>query len=314
MTAPAIVASEIVPGPEVDPGRRRATAILRQVFSIGAQWRALALWLLIGWIPTALLALPLWRVVAAQLDYSAQSALWAQHFDALMFVDLVDQLALQQDALAGAALLSGLVMLLLLPFIHAFLVTAAAAEVPLPWSELLQVGWRNYGPMLRLQLVALIPLGLAVGLCASGAFWVRKATAHAIVATAVEPWSWLVYGLGGVVFLLAHAMVDAGRAHFGLDPHRRSAVKASWRGLRLVLGHPLASLGRYFAITLVALLVLALLALARLNASSASWSGFTLAWLLVQGMALTIGWMHFCRVRALLLLARARVTTTATIT
>jgi hypothetical protein len=281
------------------PAADRLHALLPRAARRAAQWRPLLLLLVAGWVPTALLAVPLWRVLADNLDNSVHAAQWAQRLDLVMATDTIAQLTRAGSALAGAAIASLLLTLLLIPFQDAVLVTAARTNERLRLGELLHAGLREYGPMLRLLLVSLLPLALALGLSALAFKGVNRYAAHAVLADDVDRLGWLADALAAVLVITALAGVEAGRARFAYDPRKRSAFKAWWRGVKLVFRHPLRSYGVVLGISVPALLAAAVLGLARLELSTAGAGGFIAGWLIVQLLATVLNWAHLARLSGL---------------
>jgi hypothetical protein len=287
------------------PVTRKLRTILPRAALRAAQWRPLLLLVLIGWIPTALLAVPLWSALAENLDGSVHAAQWAQRLDVIMVADLLDRIGLGGSALAGAGIVAIAVLLLLMPFQHAVLVTAARTDERLGLGELLRAGLREYGPMLRMLLVSLIPLGVALGLAALALKGLSKYAEHAILASDVEHLGWAVYALAGLLLVFALAGIEAGRARFALDPRKRSAFLAWWRGFKLTFFNPLGGLGIFLGIAIPALIVVAALCLVRVEISTAGGLGFVAGWLIVQLVAAILVWAHFARIAAYFELTRA---------
>ena len=284
---------------------RRLTAILPRAAARATQWRPLLLMVLAGWIPAALLAIPIWRLMSEYLDASVHAAQWAQHLDMVMFVDFMARLEPAGSALAGAGICAALALLLLMPFQHAVLVTVARSDERLRLGELLHAGLREYFPMLRMLLVALIPLGIALGASALAFKGLGRHAQHAIVESDVDQLSWVIDVLAGLLVIFALAGIEAGRARFAIDPRRRSAFKAWWRGFKLVFFDPLRGLGVFMGIAVPALIVIAALALARVEISTAGGAGFLAGWLLVQALAAVLAWAHLARLAAYFELTRA---------
>ena len=67
----------------------------------------------------------------------------------------------------------------------------------------------------------------------------------------------------GLLFVLAHASLEAGRGWLAADGRLRSALKAWWRGLKLLARRPFAVLSVYLGTTLLGLALAALLLLLR---------------------------------------------------
>jgi hypothetical protein len=280
--------------------------ILRKAVRSALQWRLLLLWILVGAIPTALLALPLSTFLAAQLGHSAHATEWGSTVNVVMFVDLMEQLRNAAGALMGVDIAALIALLAGIPFLNAMFVGLSRSDQPLRLGQLLHAGLADYGPMLRLMLVALIPLGIALGLGAVVMKVAHKYVEHAILRSDAVLAKRAGEALAALLFVYAHAGVAAGRAWLAFEPNRRSAFKAWWRGAKLVFFHPLRSLGPYLAITLMAALVLALLSLLRVELPSGTVWGFLVGFLVVQAIAAVIGWMHYARLFALLGLTRAQ--------
>jgi hypothetical protein len=154
-------------------------------------------------------------------------------------------------------------------------------------------------------LIALIPIALAVLLMRL----IDKGLMHygdtAILESQVEHLRWAALAGWTIVFAIANASVDAARASLALEPDRRSAIKAWWRGLKLVLRHPLRSAVLYLGVTaLAAIVLLAMLGL-RLELRNASLIGLVLGLLIAQLITATIAWMHYARLFGMLELTRA---------
>jgi hypothetical protein len=280
--------------------------MLGKASRMALQWRVLLSWVLVSWLPTVLLALPIWRSFAGQLDNSLHSAEWAHHANLLMIQDLVGQsLKSSADTLTGVGIAAAVVLLALIPLLNGMLVTASRSDQPLGFGALLHGALREYGRMLRLMAWTLIPLGIGAGLGALSLYGVRKYAHGAVLETQVLTLTRAAYALTAVLCAVALATVDAGRARLAFDPQRRSAVKAWWRGLRLTLAQPLRALGLFFCITLIATLATAVLALLRVELNGANLAGFLAGLLAVQIIVAVTGWMHFARLLAMLAVTKA---------
>jgi hypothetical protein len=280
--------------------------VLRSAMRSALQWRLLLLWILVGAIPTALLALPVSTFIATQLDDSVHAAEWASATNVVMFVDLMEQWQKGAGAFAGTGIAAAIALLAGIPFLNAMFVGASRSDQPLPLGALLHAGLAEYGPMLRLMFVSLIPLGIALGLGALAMKGVHKYVEQVILQSDAQTAMRAGQALAALLFVYAHAGVTAGRAWLAFDSSRRSALRAWWRGAKLVFFHPLRSLGLYLAITLLAALVLALLSLLRVELPTGSVWGFLVGFLVVQAIGAVIAWMHYGRLFALLGLTRAQ--------
>jgi hypothetical protein len=283
----------------------RRFPILRQAMRSALQWRLLLLWILAGAIPTALLALPVSGVMAKELIHSVHANEWASAVNVVMLSDLMSTLARAGSALPGSGIAAVIALLAAIPFLNAMFAGASRSDQPLSLGQLLHAGLADYGPMLRLMLMALVPLAIALGLGALLMKGAHKYAERAIQETDVQTVQWAAQAVAALLFVYAHAGVTAGRAWLAFDPNRRSAVKAWWRGAKLVFFHPLRSLGLYLGITLLAALALAILSLVRVELGTGSVLGFLIGFLIVQAIAAVIAWMHYARLYALLGLTRA---------
>ncbi|HEX4597737.1 MAG TPA: hypothetical protein VH278_08130 [Burkholderiaceae bacterium] len=270
------------------------------------QWRLLLLWILVGAIPTALLALPLSTFIATQLSSSVHAAEWASAVNLVMLVDLMEQWHTGASALAGTGIAAVIALLASIPFLNAMFVGASRSDQPLRLGPLLHAGLTDYGPMLRLMLVSLIPLGIALGLGALAMKGVHKYVEHAILESDARAVRRAGQALAALLFIYAHAGVTAGRAWLAFDPGRRSAFRAWWCGAKLVFFHPLRCVGLYLTITLLAALGLVLLSLLRVELPTGSVWAFLVGFAVVQAIVAVTAWMHYARLFALLGLTRAQ--------
>ena len=120
---------------------------------------------------------------------------------------------------------------------------------------------------------------------------------------------WAFYGWLGLALLLivlAHASVDAGRAHFALDTRRRSALKAWWCGVKMVFTRPVTTLSYYLGISLLGMALVAGLLWLRINVPHVNIWGFLFALILMQLMMAVVAWMRNARLFALVAVARAQ--------
>ncbi len=99
---------------------------------------------------------------------------------------------------------------------------------------------------------------------------------------------WVLLGAALVVALLTLVRVVFDYARIAIVAQgRRSALGAAWAGLAFVLEHPVRTLGLYWALAVVGLVLLGLYSLIAPQAGPASWLGVTLAFLLGQAALAT---------------------------
>lgn len=278
---------------------------LGQALRRAARWRLLLWWIVLTLLPTLVITMPVLRSLSAALDHSVHAAEWAQHWDVVMLSDLVALADAQQTALAGSGVASVLLLLLLIPLMNGIFIAAARSTVALRMGELLREGLRVYWRMFRLMLVALIPIAVAVLVLRLINKGMMNHAEHAILESDVDHLRWVALAGWAILFAIANATVDAARASLALEPERRSAIRAWWRGLKLVLRHPLRSAVLYLGITALAALGLAVALGLRLELRSASVVGLLLGLLISQLISAIIGWMHYARLYGMLELTRA---------
>src|SRR5690606_68177 len=130
--------------------------------------------------------------------------------------------------------IAAILMLLLSPLLAGATVAAARARARLGFGDLLRGAVSEYGPMLRMLLWSIVPRGLAwrgAGMCIG----INESIhADAIDASGIGTGRSLALAAGGLLFMLMHASLEAGRGWLAADGRLRSALKAWWRGFRLL--------------------------------------------------------------------------------
>ncbi len=259
------------------------------------QWR---LWLL--WIGATLLcalvaALPAWVWLGGQFNHSVHAADIAAGKAPMLLLDALMARPSPLPMLAGNAWIGGALMLLLSPWLAGAAVAASRATERLGFGGLVRGGISEYGPMLRMLLWSVIPLGLAVLVMTLILGANDKAHEQAIMASEADTGRTIGLVVGGVLLLLAHAGLEAGRGWLAADGRLRSALKAWWRGMGLLRRRPLAVLGVYLVTTLLGLGVAALLLLLRPYLGGETIPGFLLALLLTCAVTAALAWGRIAR-------------------
>jgi hypothetical protein len=264
-----------------------------------ANWRIGIIWIFATLIPAAIVALPVGRLIADALDHSMFAAEWAKGWDLTAIVELVTNSTDFASVLTGSEIVSVIVTLLFWPFLSAMVLSTAGDEQPPGFVALFQGGARSYGRMFRVLLWSVVPFGVAGGIGGVAVHMAHKMGEKAILESTAhhEHTAAVVFML--VLLLLAHITVEAGRAQFALDAGRRSAVKAWWRGVKLIKARPLAAFGSYLALTVGGLALMALLGWIRINVPHASLFGILLALCLTQLIVMAAVWMRASRLLAL---------------
>ncbi len=268
------------------------------------QWRLLLLWALFSLLPAVLLTLPLWRLLGASFDYSVQAPALASELDLVAIGDIVNNYTRSGASVPLVALQALILTLLLSPLLTGMALHAARAPERPGFGALLAGGCQEYLRMARMLVVALLPLGAAMllgGAARGAAERYSEAATSASNAASAGLAATIVMAL---LLVLAHASIDAGRAVLALDRRRRSAFKAWWQGLAMLLRRPLAVLGAYLPLTIIGLLLAAALTLGRVHLPRANGAGVIAAFVLTQLIVLVLAWMRTARLFALIGVAR----------
>jgi hypothetical protein len=268
------------------------------------QWRLLVLWTGLLLLPTMVAALPVWQLLSANLDHSVQAATLAARLDLIAFADLAGSIARAGSVVSNGGLVALLLTLLLSPLLSGMTIAAARAPQQLGFAALLAGGVLEYGRLLRMLVWALVPLGVAGALAGVALGAADKYGETAILAADASNANLAATAVAALLFLLAGATLDAGRAMLAIDRRRRSAVRGWWHGLKLLKRRPLAVLGAWVGITALGLALAGLLGIARINVPPLGVGGFLAAFVLTQLAVAALAWMRSARLVALMELAR----------
>ncbi len=259
------------------------------------QWRLWLLWIAATLVCTLIAALPTWAWLAAQLSHSAQAADIASGRAPTLLLEAAIARHAPLPLLMGSMGIGGVLMLLLSPWLAGAAATASRTPARLGFGDLVRGGIAEYGPMLRMLLWSAIPLGVALLVMTLILSANEKAHEHAVIASEASIGGNIGLVVGAVLFVVAHAGVEAGRGWLAADGRLRSALKAWWRGMTLLRRRPLAVLGIYLVPTLLALGVAALLLMLRPHVGGASVPGFVAAWLLTCMVTAALAWGRVAR-------------------
>jgi hypothetical protein len=284
--------------------RSASFVALWSMMRAAVQWRLLLLWLLIMLIPATLVALPLWKMLGGLLDNSVHAAEWAQHFNAMMFMDAAFSLSDHAEWLGTAAIIGLVSTLLLSPFINGMIVGSGRAARVLGFGALLQNGLIEYGRMFRVMLWSLLPYALVIWEWRTGAHMADKYGDKVVLESQADMYAHVMQVIMAIVFVLVQSIVESARAAFIADVTLHSATRAMWRGIRQLIRRPLKTLAFYVLVTLVGMVLASLFAMARIHVTAAGALGFLFALLLSQLIVVTIGWMRTARLFALAEVAR----------
>jgi hypothetical protein len=264
----------------------------------GLQWRLLLLWVLISLLPTLVVAFPLWSTLDAMLGHSVHAEDWAKHFDGLMFGDVFVALG-RDNPWIGMAFVAGVILMLVIsPFLTGMAVAGGRAGRALSFGGLLQGGATEYGRMLRVLLLALIPYGAFALVAKAASSFAEDKTDVALLPTTADMYAHGALAVTLLFFVIAQAVVDSARAQFVADIGLRSAFRALGRGFMQFVRRPFATLLVYLVITLAGMALAVLIASWRGHTVAAG-SGLPVAFLIVQLGVVVVAWMRTARLLAL---------------
>lgn len=269
------------------------------------QWRLLLLWVLLLLLPTAVVSLPLWRSLSGLLDHSVQVPAWAAQFSPVMFGDTMSALRDNSGWLGGVALLGLLLTLLLSPFLNGMVIGSGRAGRVLGFSHLLQCGIVEYGRMFRLMLWSVLPYAVMAVLIGVVFDAVDRIDARAVLESQADRASHMALWLAVLLFVLAQAIVESGRAAFIADSSLRSATRAFGRGFMQLLRRPFSTLLSYLLISLVGYAIALAIGVGRVHTPAIGVGGLVLAILLAQLVVLVLGWVRVARLFALAEVSRS---------
>lgn len=269
------------------------------------QWRLLLLWLVCLLLPTAVAALPLWQALAGLLDRSVHAGAWARQFDALMIGDAMSALSDGSAWFHGSLILATAFALLLGPFLTGMTVAAGRAGRVLGLGQLLQSGVIEYGRMFRVLLWSLLPYAIAIGVGALALVVAHKQAGRAVLQGAADRYQHTALWVLAVLLVLAHAVAEAARAAFIVDPGLRSATRALGRGFLQLMRRPLGTLLSYLLIGAIGYAIALAFGVGRVHTVAAGAGGFLLALAWAELATLAVGWTRVARLFALAAVGRS---------
>ncbi len=279
---------------------QRSLTRLHEVNRVALQWRLLLLWAVAILLPTALLAVPFWQALSALLDQTVSSAQWAQQLNGLVLIDVIGRLMENRAALANAGLAALLLTLLLSPLVNGAVVAAHRANKPLPFAALLAGAGHTYGRMVRMLLWGIVPLGIAGGISTGVSELAKKYEAIAILEANADLATHAAAVIGLVLLLLAQLTLDCGRAQLAAYPKRTSAIKAWWRGCRLLKAQFGSALVYFLSLTALGLVLAAAITALRIALPQLGVGWFVLGVVLTELAVIAVGWMRIARLVALI--------------
>lgn len=278
---------------------RRGSGALVAALRAALQWRLLLLWLLATLLPALLASFPLLGALQTQFGRSLYANDIAAGRDVPLLLQGMIKISEQMGPLVAGTLSAFVLMLLLSPWLTGMVIASLRAGRRLSFGGLVHGGLLQYWRMLRMLLWSVIPLGIALAIGGGAIKATGKATEGAILSSVVDNASHLAMLVAAIVFVLMHASVEAGRGWLGADDRLRSVVKAWWRGLKLLLRRPLATLGVYLGSCIVGFGLALLFAWLRVRVDGVGMGAFVLSLLLTQAIVAVLAWGRIARLYGL---------------
>lgn len=271
------------------------------------QWRIWLLWILATLVPTLLVAVPLWSTLDMQFGHSVHAGEIAAGDNVALLMQGFGELSEHMRWLPGSFGASTVLMLLLSPWLTGMVVAAMRSGRRLGFGELIRGGLAEYWRLLRMMIWSLLPLGIALAVGGGILGALKDGTENATLASEVDDATRTGLIVLAVLFVLAHATVEAGRGWLGADLALRSVIKAWWRGLMLLLRRPLATLLVYLVASIVGYGLALLFAWLRLEVDGVGGSAALLGFLAAQGIVAMLAFGRIARLYGLGALAAARM-------
>ena len=277
--------------------------ILGQALDGAMQWRLWLLWIGASLGCALIAALPAWNWLAASLNNSVHAPAIASGKAPVLLLDMLLSRNAPLGVIGQSTTIAAVLMLLLSPLLAGATIAAIRSQTRLGFGELLRGAIAEYGPMLRMLVWSVVPLGAALLVMSVIIGANESAHEHAIDGSGVATGRNIAFAVGGVLFVLAHASLEAGRGWLATDGRLRSALKAWWRGVKLLCRRPVAVLLAWLVTTLLGLALALLFAYLRQFAGGAGLGGFLLAMLLGCGIAAALALGRIARLYAMAALA-----------
>lgn len=272
-----------------------ALAILPASLGRALQWRLWLLFVVASLACALVAALPAWNWLAGALDHSVHADAIAAGKAPGLLLDALMARNAPLPLVGESGTIAAVLMLLLSPLLAGATVAAARSRTTLGFGELLRGAIGEYGPMLRMLLWSAVPLGIALLVMTMVIGANEKAHEQAVMASEADTGRAVAFWIGGLLFVFAHASLEAGRGWLAADGRLRSALKAWWRGVKLLCKRPIAVLAVYLGTTVLGLLLATLLLLLRPHLGDGSVLALVLGLLLSSAIAAVLAWSRIAR-------------------
>src|SRR5690606_18358164 len=156
-------------------------------------------WIAITGLCALIGALPVWNWLGGLLDHSLLGAAVGSGKAPALLIEVLMARDAPLALLSGGIRFATLLMLLLAPLLAGATIAAARSRATLGFGDLLRGGIGEYGPMLRMLIWSVIPLGIAI-LAAVMIMGVNEtANAQAILASELDTGRRVGLIVGGVL-------------------------------------------------------------------------------------------------------------------
>jgi len=283
-------------------------AIIGRAMRRALQWRLLVLSPIVLAAAALATLLPVAHFLGGLLDHSARWRELTEGLDSAALAQITK--AVMTPAAAGLATgieTSVVLAVLFAPLLAGAALVVAGAGARLRLRALLAGAAGYYGRMLRMQIAAVLPLGVALILVSVAVAWESSASERATSLAQTTMAGRILWLVSGIAVFVAQLVVDAGRARLAVEPGRRSALFALGAGIKLVAKRPLRTVAVGLSATVAALGVAAVLLVLRQQIAQTGFAALVLALLLAQLAVAAIAWGHAARLCGLVEIARELV-------
>jgi len=276
---------------------------LLAALAAGLRWRVLLWWTIALALPALIALLPVWSSLQAQFAYSPKAAAIARMDDLPLLIEGLRGMSEQVGGITLAGMVAAAISLLLSPWLTGMVVASIREQRSLRMGELAHGGLGEYGRMFRMLLWSIVPMGIAlvVGFAIFGVL--GKQADEAILASDAARASNIGLGVLAVLALFAHATIEAARGWIAADIGLRSVLRAWWRGLKLVLRRPLASLAVYLGTAIVGYGLALVFVWLRTKTGGPGMGGFVLGVLVTQLLVAMLAYARVARLHGFAALA-----------
>jgi hypothetical protein len=280
-------------------------AIIRRAMRRALQWRLLLLSPIALLVASAATLLALAQFFGGLFSHSPRWQEIAASVDSSVLTGMIKALETPAGAAIRPAVETSVVLALVFaPFLAGAALVVADSDARPRLRDLFSGAAAHYPRLLRMQLAAVIALGVAGFVAGMVLNWASHVSDAATSEGATHTSGRLALVVSILVVFVAQLVVDAGRARLAAEPARRSAVVALWAGAKLIAKRPLHTLLLGAASMVVALLVAALVLVVRQQLTQSSGAAVLLAFLLAQLAVAAIGWGHAAKLCGLVEIAR----------